>query len=80
MAQKKAAEAEQLKQQTRELGDRIGLLDAQVASVDRARAEIMLRIPNLPHESVPLGRSAEDNPVVRVWREARFWFQAQISC
>jgi seryl-tRNA synthetase len=69
MAQKKTGEAEPLKQQTRDLGDRITQLDAQVASVDRARAEIMLRIPNLPHDSVPVGRSAEDNAVVRVYGE-----------
>ena len=29
----------------------------------------MLRLPNLPHESVPLGKTAEDNPVVRVYGE-----------
>ena len=29
----------------------------------------MLRLPNLPHESVPVGKSAEDNPVVRVHGE-----------
>ena len=29
----------------------------------------MLRLPNLPHESVPIGKTAEDNPVVRVHGE-----------
>jgi seryl-tRNA synthetase len=29
----------------------------------------MLRLPNLPHESVPVGRSAADNPVIRLYGE-----------
>ena len=69
MGQKKAAEAEAKKQETRELGDRITQLDKQTAEVDEARRQLMLRLPNLPHESVPVGRSAADNPVVRTFGE-----------
>jgi seryl-tRNA synthetase len=66
MGQKKPQEAEAKKQETRELGDRIGQLDKQTAEVDNARQQLMLSLPNLPHESVPTGKSAEDNPIVRV--------------
>ena len=69
MAQKKAAEAESKKRETRELGDRITELDNQAAEIETARDRAMLRLPNLPHESVPQGKSAEDNPVVRVHGE-----------
>ena len=31
----------------------------------------MLAFPNLPHESVPVGKSAEDNPEVRAWGTKR---------
>lgn len=65
MGQKKAQEAEAKKQETRELGDRIAQLDKETAAVEAALHELMLRLPNLPHESVPVGKSAEDNPVVR---------------
>ncbi len=65
MAQKKAAEAEAKKSETRELGDRIAALDKQAAEAEAARDQLMLRLPNLPHESVPVGKTAEDNPVVR---------------
>jgi seryl-tRNA synthetase len=71
MGQKKLAEAEARKQETRNLGDRIAALDRQAGEVDEARRQVMLRMPNLPHESVPRGRSAEDNPVVRVHGEKR---------
>lgn len=67
MGQKKIAEAEARKQETRDLGARIAQLDKQAAEADAARNQVMLRLPNLPHESVPVGRSAEDNPVVRVF-------------
>src|SRR5438552_4978930 len=69
MGQKKSQEADAKKQETRELGDRIAQLDKQAADVDNARQQLMLRLPNLPHESVPAGKSAEDNPVIRVHGE-----------
>ena len=69
MGQKKTAEAEAKKKETRELGDRIAELDKRVAESDAERDKLMLQLPNLPHESVPAGKSAEDNPVIRTFDE-----------
>jgi seryl-tRNA synthetase len=69
MGQKKVAEAEAKKKETGDLGDRIAELDKQAASAETARNQLMLRLPNLPHESVPVGKSAADNPVVRLHGE-----------
>jgi seryl-tRNA synthetase len=69
MGQKRIAEAEAKKKETGDLGDRIAELDKQAAEAEAARNQLMLRLPNLPHESVPVGKSAEDNPVVRVQGE-----------
>jgi seryl-tRNA synthetase len=69
MGQKKPQEAEVKKQETRVLGDRIAELDRQAGEAETARQHLMLRLPNLPHESVPFGKSAEDNPVIRVYGE-----------
>jgi seryl-tRNA synthetase len=66
MAQKKADEAEGKKKETRDLGDRIAELDKEAAAAESARDRLMLGLPNLPHESVPIGKSAEENAVVRV--------------
>ncbi len=66
MGQKKLAEADAKKAETKNLGDQITALDAQAKQAEAARDELMLRLPNLPHESVVLGKSAEDNPEVRV--------------
>ena len=69
MGRKKTAEAEAKKAETRELGDRIAALDRQAAAAEAARDALMLQLPNLPHASVKAGKSAEDNPVVRVHGE-----------
>jgi seryl-tRNA synthetase len=66
MGQKKLGEAEAKKKETRDLGDRIAELDKLVNKADTERDALMLRLPNLPHESVPPGKSAEDNPEVRI--------------
>jgi seryl-tRNA synthetase len=71
MAQKKAAEAEALKAEVRNVGDQIARLDREVAEVEAQREGLLLGLPNLPHASVARGRSAEDNPVLRTWGEPR---------
>jgi seryl-tRNA synthetase len=76
MGQKKIAEAEAKKTETRELGDKIAELEKLVAKAETDRDQLMLRVPNLPHESVVTGKSAEDNPEIRVHGEkANFAFQ-----
>ena len=76
MGQKKIAEAETKKNETRELGDKIAELEKLVAKADADRDQLMLRVPNLPHESVVTGKSAEDNPEIRVQGEkANFTFK-----
>ncbi len=76
MGQKKLAEADAKKVETKTLGDQITTLDAQAKAAEASRDELMLRLPNLPHESVVLGKSAEDNPEIRVHgSKATFAFQ-----
>ena len=54
MGQKKLAEAEAKKAETKDLGEKISALDKQAAEAEAARDALMLQLPNLPHESVPL--------------------------
>jgi seryl-tRNA synthetase len=69
MGQKKLAEAEAKKAETKDLGEKISALDKQAAESEAARDVLMLQLPNLPHESVVIGKSAEDNPEIRVHGE-----------
>ncbi|HEY4952114.1 MAG TPA: serine--tRNA ligase [Verrucomicrobiae bacterium] len=66
MGQKKTAEAEIKKTETKDLGDKISSLDQEAEVVDALRNTLMLQLPNLPHASVVIGKSAADNPEVRV--------------
>jgi seryl-tRNA synthetase len=66
MGQKKIAEADAKKAETKNLGDKIAALDKQAAEAEAARDALMLQLPNLPHESVVIGKTAEDNPEIRV--------------
>jgi len=66
MGQKKLAEAEAKKTETKDLGEKISALEKQVVESETARDALMLQLPNLPHETVALGKCAEDNPEVRV--------------
>ncbi len=76
MGQKKIQEAEGKKVETRQIGDKISELDRTVAETEQARDEVMLRIPNLPNETVVIGKTAEDNPEMRRWgTPAEFSFQ-----
>lgn len=56
------AETASLKTQSKELGDQLTELEQQVQAM-------LVTIPNLPHSSVPEGRSADDNEVVLEWGE-----------
>lgn len=43
------------------MGERVEALNAQIAEIDKALMENQLWIPNLPHESVPVAESEDDN-------------------
>jgi seryl-tRNA synthetase len=48
-------------------GDRIKELESRLGEVEAERDGLLLAIPNVPHVSVPVGQSAEDNVEVRRW-------------
>jgi len=51
--------------QVRAIGGQISALDDQVKALEGEFQELLASIPNVPHESVPVGRDAEDNVEVR---------------
>lgn len=64
--------------QTRELGDKIKELDTQLNEVEEKFHHMMMRLPNIPHESVPVGEDEEANQEVYTWGEVpNFDFEAQ---
>lgn len=65
MKQGKLDEATQAKEKTVELKEVIKTLGDQQSEAELKLNELLVQIPNLPHESVPAGRHAEDNLVER---------------
>src|SRR6185436_2448124 len=52
-------------------GQKIKQLEAALDEVEQKRTELLMTVPNLPHASVPVGRSADDNREVRRHGEPR---------
>jgi seryl-tRNA synthetase len=65
----KKEEAEPLKQRVSAINSETKTLETQVADEETKVRDFLLNLPNLPHSSVPVGASADDNPVVRTWGE-----------
>jgi seryl-tRNA synthetase len=51
----------------REVGDRVQALESRQRANDEALVELMRNVPNLPHSSVPIGKSEQENVEVRRW-------------
>ena len=65
-------------EQVRAMKTEIGALDEEVQSLDARFQEMLAGIPNVPHESVPIGKSAEDNVEVRrIGEPTHFDFEPQ---
>src|SRR5690606_6077200 len=62
---KNGGDAEALIIEMREVGDRIKQLDDELRVIDAEVTEILVAIPNVPHESVPYGASEDDNVELR---------------
>lgn len=60
-------DAEAAKERVRVINEEIAALDDQRAAVDAEVREMLLTIPNVPHESVPAGADENDNVEVRRW-------------
>ncbi|MBA4372621.1 MAG: serine--tRNA ligase [Thermodesulfovibrio sp.] len=63
-------------EEMRIVSDRISALDDQLKAVEDETKGLLLTIPNMPHESVPVGKDETDNTEVRRWGEpGKFAFE-----
>ncbi|HVU03360.1 MAG TPA: serine--tRNA ligase [Polyangiaceae bacterium] len=58
------------REELKAISDSITALEGQRGAVERQMEGILLAVPNLPHASVPDGKSETDNRVVRTWGTA----------
>jgi seryl-tRNA synthetase len=68
---KREQDASALIAEMRLLGDEIKQLDEKARALDEQLRNLLREIPNVPHESVPVGGSAADNKEIRRWGEPR---------
>ena len=68
---KEGGNADELKAAVRELGERIKALDDGLEEVEQQLGEFTTTLPNLPHESVPVGGDESPNRVERTWGEPK---------
>lgn len=53
----------------KEVGASIKVIEKELPAYEERLQSLLMFIPNLPHQSVPFGHGAEDNPVIRSWGE-----------
>ncbi|WP_041855347.1 serine--tRNA ligase [Candidatus Korobacter versatilis] len=64
---KNKQDATALIEETKQAREKIAEFEKNAEAAEGAMCEILVSIPNLPHESVPVGRSEHDNQEVRQW-------------
>ncbi|MCL5104655.1 MAG: serine--tRNA ligase [Armatimonadetes bacterium] len=55
----------------RDVSQRIKQMDAELAEIETRLSDILYNFPNVPHESVPVGKDETDNKIIRTWGEPR---------
>ena len=73
IGQRKAAgeNIELLLEEVTGLGDQLEQAKAELAQIQQELDDVLLGIPNLPHESVPFGRDENDNVEIRRWGQPK---------
>ncbi len=55
----------------KKVSEEVGSLDQKIRELSRELRELLIRVPNIPHDSVPVGPDESSNQVVREWGEKR---------
>ncbi len=66
-AKRQGEEVQHLYEASKQRNQKIKQMEVELDAVERQRTLILETLPNLPHTSVPVGKSAADNVVVRTW-------------
>lgn len=67
----KNIEAAQLLQSMKDLSEKVKANDVKIRELEEQLRNLLLAIPNMPHESVPVGKDSNDNVEVRRWSKPR---------
>ncbi|WP_395744292.1 serine--tRNA ligase [Prosthecobacter sp.] len=67
IAKKNGQDTSAIEAEVRGIGSRIEEIGREADAADVRQRDLLLSLPNLPHEACPVGSTAEENPEVRVW-------------
>ena len=70
-ARAKGEDASAVMEEMRVIGERIRDIDARISEIDGKISDMLLSLPNRPHDSVPVGKDENDNLEVRRWGEPK---------
>lgn len=66
---KEGKDSSEIEAQVREIGARIKAIGEEADAAESRQNELLLQVPNLPHEDCPVGEDETANPQVREWGE-----------
>ena len=68
---KEGKDTTEIMKEMKTLSEKISSLRAKISEFEEKQRQILLSIPNVPHESVPVGKDDSENVEVRRWGEPR---------
>ncbi len=68
-AKAQGGDVETLLKEVGDLGDRLKQSETELESIQQELNALLMTIPNVPHDSVPVGQCEEDNQEIRRWGE-----------
>ena len=68
---KEGKDTTEIMKEMKTLSEKISSLRAKISELEEKQRQILLSIPNVPHESVPVGKDDSENVEVRRWGEPR---------
>ena len=70
---KRGEDASEVIAQMKEVSSQIKEREKELSQFLEELDQLLMVMPNIPHESVPVGKDENDNPVVRTWGEIAAW-------
>ena len=67
LMKKNGENTDAIQEEVRKLGDNIKDLEEKQAELDIKQRDLLLRTPNIPDETTPIGQSEDDNPTISIW-------------
>jgi len=76
---KEGESTDAIMKEMKEVSDEIKKLDDDLKNINERFKSLLKWVPNLPHESTPIGKSSEDNVEIRTWKPNDFIYHLEFK-